>query len=62
MTDTSFLHLEDSLRIAAEVSLPLARALGPETNKKYLLQLQLIKTTKLFGVYANSLFSLLQRG
>jgi len=34
MINTSFLHLVDSLHTVAEVSLPLARALGPETTKK----------------------------
>ena len=33
MIITSFLHLVDSLHTVAEVSLPLARALAPETKK-----------------------------
>lgn len=57
MISMSFSHLVDSLHTVAEVSLPLARALGPETNKKDFLQLQLIKTTiKLVGVHENWLF------
>ena len=37
MINTTFLHLVDSLRTVAEVSLPLARALGPEKKKRRLI-------------------------
>ena len=57
MINTTFLHLVDSLHTAAEVSLPLARALGPEKKKRRLFQLQLIKTTiKYVAMHENSLF------
>ena len=49
---TWFLHLVDSPRTVVEVSLPLARALGPEN--KQTLQLQLNKSTRLVGVHENS--------